>query len=419
MSIKHNTKTYLPFLSFLLYLFPASLVLSTFVANTIVYLASVSFFVFLIIENKILILKKKIYFLFILFCFYISIRSLFAEQILFSLKSSLTFVRYLFFILAVSFVVQNNKKFLYNFTKIFFWFFLILVLDAFLQYFYGTNILGYDKNSIENFRISGLFGTELVLGSYLVRMGFLLIALVFLTKAKNANIKALLLISAIGCLTFITGERSSFGLFVLGFFVFFICIQINTKLKIITIAALVASIFIILSTNSGTFQRMITMTKQDLNTSNNIFLVTKGHGSHWKSAIKMFENNKIFGQGSNMYRKLCDNPEYRISNSSCTTHPHNFYIQQLAENGLIGFLFLIGFFLWILLVLIKNTYFILFKNKYLLNNFQICIYICCLINFWPLTTSGNFFGSFLGNMYFLPLAFLINNSNLPKWNFSK
>ena len=52
----------------------------------------------------------------------------------------------------------------------------------------------------------------------------------------------------------------------------------------------------------------------------------------------MFYDNKIFGVGTKMYRILCKDKRYYINEFSCTTHPHNFYFQLLAENGIIGFL---------------------------------------------------------------------------------
>ena len=51
----------------------------------------------------------------------------------------------------------------------------------------------------------------------------------------------------------------------------------------------------------------------------------------------MYLDNKLFGVGTKMYRKLCQKEKYYVNKFSCTTHPHNFYFQLLAENGLIGF----------------------------------------------------------------------------------
>ena len=37
---------------------------------------------------------------------------------------------------------------------------------------------------------------------------------------------------------------------------------------------------------------------------------------------------------------ICKDEKYATGITPCMTHPHNFYIQLLAETGIIGFLFL-------------------------------------------------------------------------------
>ena len=50
------------------------------------------------------------------------------------------------------------------------------MLDAWLQFFLGRNLLGYEI--IKN-RISGVFGDDLILGSFLVRVLPFLVWLIF------------------------------------------------------------------------------------------------------------------------------------------------------------------------------------------------------------------------------------------------
>ena len=55
----------------------------------------------------------------------------------------------------------------------------------------------------------------------------------------------------------------------------------------------------------------------------------------YKSAYKMFTNNVFVGVGPNMFRFECNNSKYYEPNG-CSTHPHNTYLQLLAETGIIG-----------------------------------------------------------------------------------
>ena len=55
------------------------------------------------------------------------------------------------------------------------------------------------------------------------------------------------------------------------------------------------------------------------------------------TAYNMYLDNKFVGIGLRNFRNFCSNPKYKIDEKSCSTHPHNTYIQLLAETGLIGF----------------------------------------------------------------------------------
>ena len=54
----------------------------------------------------------------------------------------------------------------------------------------------------------------------------------------------------------------------------------------------------------------------------------------------MFLDKPIFGHGPKMFRVICKKNKYATGVRPCDTHPHNFYIQLLAETGIIGFSFL-------------------------------------------------------------------------------
>ena len=62
----------------------------------------------------------------------------------------------------------------------------------------------------------------------------------------------------------------------------------------------------------------------------------------------MWSDNKLSGVGLSNFEEACKkNLRYRskkINYGDCSAHPHNTYIQFLAETGLIGFTFLVYFY---------------------------------------------------------------------------
>ena len=89
----------------------------------------------------------------------------------------------------------------------------------------------------------------------------------------------------------------------------------------------------------------------------------------------------------------------------CNTHPHNYYIQFLIETGLIGLIFLILTYLYIIyrscfnfVKLLKNQYFDL--SEVIILGFY-------FTQLWPLMQHGNFFNNWNSIGLFLPMAFLL------------
>jgi O-antigen ligase len=98
--------------------------------------------------------------------------------------------------------------------------------------------------------------------------------------------------------------------------------------------------------------------------------------------------------------------KYIEHKNGCNTHPHNFLIQILGETGLFGFLFYIYFLYKITFCIIKNLYYLYFKNRRLKSIKYMYLVGATLINFFPFTASGNFFSSWLCIIFSIPLGLL-------------
>jgi O-antigen ligase len=93
--------------------------------------------------------------------------------------------------------------------------------------------------------------------------------------------------------------------------------------------------------------------------------------------------------------------------NACNTHPHNFYLQLLAETGIVGFLFIFILFVYLSFVIIKNIFSVYFYKKKPPNNLEICVTSILFVTLWPLTTTGNFFNNWLNIISFYLLAFYL------------
>ena len=398
---------------YIVLLVPFFAISGPFLTDLIVSL-SVLVFLFYIIKNK-----SFIYFdnnftkLFFIFCCYCIFCSIIAENTLFSLKSSFFYFRIGIFSLLIFHLINYKKNFQLYFYYSLLICFLLLILDGYFQYFTGKNVLGLEmlKN---NSRISSFFGDKLILGSYLSRMFPLLFALFLIKEKKKYEIYMMgLVFILIDVLIFISGERTAFIMLNVSSIFIIALIYKYQKFRLITFLIGFALILLITFNNSSIKNRMIlspinTMGLLTADDKKHIF--TPSHDSLYRTAYNIFLDKPIFGHGPKMFRKLCNNPKYQVGIYPCSTHPHNFYIQLLAETGLIGFSFLIYCFFYIIFcsfMQIKSI--ILYKKKRYFSDYQICLLAGLLITVWPFSPNGNFFNNWLVIIYSLPVGFYLQS----------
>ncbi len=446
--INNDKKNYINLASYLVLLLPVSIILSRFVADLSVVILSILFF---LMRREYKIFNNKLILLACIFIFFSSLSSILSQDIIYSLKSSFLHFRFIFFLLAVSILfIYGKENFLKNLFYIFVLCYLILFFDATIQFIFKKNIFGYTVNPIT--RVSSLFFDELILGSYLSRLFPLLCFLYFFLKLKINKLFVFYFLLHLYFVVFVTGERLSFFILNIYYFLFFIFLFKKKLIKLFLIFFTIVIFGLTISNYSDNEYRtsfkhfyeqstifnysICNETKENLvsepQLSNkwnyNIFndelsksyipncdpiikifdkefysIFSLMHFNHYLSAFQMFKDNILFGIGPKNFRKICKNKIYYLNEYSCSTHPHNYYIQFLSETGIVGFS---------LFVLIYLSFVYLFFNNIINrsnNNFLTKhILICCfLINFFPFFPAGNFFNNWNAIVYTLPLGFLI------------
>lgn len=424
----HANKTLFFLANFLIILLPLSLVSGPLLSDLSVILIDLIFLYILFIKKNWKILNRVEFKYLILFWIFISIRSLFSKDVPFSLWSSITYCRFIIVIFAINFFLNKSHSLLENFAKSLCWAFVIVTADGYFQYFTEHNIFWVPLENKDKLNI--FIRNEAIIGSYLIRLLPLLVAMLILriNFRKNYWLISFFLLSIL-LLIFFSGSRSSFFMSILFLpFLFFYLKEIRKYLVFIIILFIIIlsflftynekikySVNLTLVDPINTIFRVSDMQKEALKLKNSIIIFTPVYNSHYITAYKMFNDNKLFGQGTNMYRKICSDEKFLTNEFSCTTHPHNFYIQLLAENGIIGFAMIFLIFLIIILKLFQNHLEIKTSKKskkFLLAKHFILFGI--FLNLWPVIPTGNFFGGLLSILIYLPIGFylyLTNNKN--------
>ena len=213
-------------------------------------------------------------------------------------------------------------------------------------------------------------------------------------------------------LIFMSGERSAF--FFLNLSTIFIIVLIK-KYQKFRLATFIIAIFciIVLSLNQSKLNdRMFKGPAEDMGlieSSKEPVIFSTFHDSLIRTAYNMFKEKPIFGHGPKMFRVLCKDEKYATGISPCMTHPHNFYIQLLAETGILGFLFLFSALSYVFYIALRQFKSIIFKQKRPLTDYQVCLLAGILITIWPFSPNGNFFNNWLMITYSLPVGFYLQS----------
>ena len=381
-----------------------------FFPDLIVSVSTLFFLYYLLKKNNFYYFKKKPFIVFLFFCIISTLISLESENISLSIKSSLFYFRIGVFSCFIWYLVDKDKSILTYFYYALILCFSALVIDGYTQYFTGENLLGYKLKGI---RVSSFFGDELIMGSYLSRLFPLLFALFLIKRKQKYEIYFLgLLFILVDVLIFISGERSAFFFLNLSTVFIIILIKEYQKFRLGTFIIAIICIFFLSLNSSNLSKRMFIGPATDMGlikSSKETTIFTKVHDSHYRTAYKMFKAKPILGHGPKMFRVKCKDEKYATGMFSCSSHPHNFYMQLLAETGIVGFLFLFSALVYVIYTALRQFKSILLKQKRPLSDYQVSLLAGLLITVWPLSPNGNFFNNWLMIVYSLPVGFYLQS----------
>ena len=401
------------FSSILLYFLPAALISGPLISDIILSVVALIFIFLSVRERLWKYYKNNFFYIFSAFYFYILCRTLLSEDPSLALINSLFYFRFGIFSLAVWYLIDNNSDLIKKFFLVLSITLFILIFDAFIQIIFGQSLFGMEMDSGMGWRYSGLFGDEAILGSYLSKILPLYFALMLFSNIRTKFLKYIffiILVSGFG-LIYMSGERTAFFVTLITFVVVFIMLE-EKKIKIIFSAFLISGVLLIVASsiiNKDFKNRMIDQTLEQIGIMDKNFkFFSTAHQSHYQISMNMFWDNPVFGKGPKTFRKYCSDEKFKVEfEASCSTHPHNYYAQMLAETGLLGFLFLILAFFYVCKEYFLHKFNSLFHKQKYLSDYEILLLSCFFISLWPIAPSGNIFNNWLSIIMYLPLGFYL------------
>jgi len=333
-------------------------------------------------------------------------------------------------------VIRNliNSRFIH--IKIFFISSLICSIFLSLNIF-SQHIIGFDAFGHEPFdgRYNGLFESEAIAGSYIQKFFLVSILSILLLniQKKTKFILAIVTTNILGLGVLLSLDRMPFIIYLFSIIVL-IAILKNFRLKFLISLILIIFIFLFTFNNydpvknrymslSNEFQLAkiknlfsFYSKKEEISAKKNENEDYNLSGDYLKiyvAAYKVFLENFFIGSGVKSFEFECNKlKENNEKNITCSTHPHNIYMEILVNQGIIGILIFIIF----LFSLIKKNYLekLLSKNSSKENLLIIFFFIILISELLPFRSYGSIFQTVTGSIFWFFIALISSNPFMKK-----
>jgi len=402
----------------LLIILPIAIIISPVFSEAIIILIVLLFLMNAFFKNDWEFLNEKIIRYLLIIYGFLLINLLMSQNFNFSFLRNFLFIKYIILISAIKYSINNKNKF----NKIIlFWSIIVITCsaDLYYQWFFKEDILGFrDRDPL---RLNGFFRKE---NASTFISSFLFISIFFWFRKKNRNIKELsitfTIIALVILICFVSGSRAPFIRLIFSVMLILILFRLQLKNKFIIFSILLLLFVIPLISSEKLKTRYIYQLTNSNNEFNlkilhDNFISNSLHYGHYITAYKIFIDNKWVGVGTKNFRKFCANEKYSTNNlqsyKQCSTHPHQIYLEFLAEHGIIGSLPVLT-----LIFLIFLNFYNYYKRS---KNYLILFPLSLLIsNFLPLIPSASFFANSFQTLFWIVFGFaylLYNNKILNKY----
>lgn len=247
---------------------------------------------------------------------------------------------------------------------------------------------------------------DLVPGNYLSKVGLpaftVMVALAIGAKPRLASIMGILSLITI-IMSVLTGERINFLIRACGGMLAGLVWKPVWNRYVILILIEIMAIMAVFIAVPGMETRFVDAVIHDIPTG--------PHSDYYRvmgGGLMAFHEAPIFGIGTANYRDLCAGILVDLDHFRCDNHPHNFYIQFLAETGLVG--------LFSGSVMICSIIWVTFKAG-LQNRDNVVLataFVIPLGLFFPIASTADFFGQWNNIFMWSAIALSLAAINLDR-----
>lgn len=277
-----------------------------------------------------------------------------------------------------------------------------VALDAWLQYFTGTDLLGHPRAGPE--RLTGPFDDPRV-GSWIQRLLFPVVMGAFAwrlwahsPRAAGVALVALLVL-LVGAVV-MSGERMATGLTLLGLMLGgWLQRGLLRRMVLAGLAVTVVGLVALAVSNHNIVDRYVDQT------ANTLASISKSpYGEIWRSALHVIAQRPVIGVGLKNFRVACDEPGLALPASianRCTTHPHNLYLEWLVGAGAVG----LALFICLVTAWVRRLAPPAWRGTASPWLYGPAIMVFTIL--WPVGPSGSFFSNWYGGVFYLSLGWAL------------
>lgn len=397
-------------------LLPSLLLYSRFIAEITVISTVVFFLIYSLRTNNWKWTKRKWVLISIITALYfVLISSPLGENPSKSILTSITYIRWPFFSAAIAYWILIDEFRIKLFSIAVLANISFIVLDTFWQFKFGTDIFGIPK--FDPTRLTGPLRNPVV-GNMTLRVLFIglygISLIQFFNKSNRREFTTIMLLILVTLLfVFTTGERMSFvsaitwsSFFLIGLFFKHPSCRKQIPIWIVLILLSIASYSYI---NTEVYNREVMRMIDSLSNFRN-----DPYGKVFISGFELWKQYPITGMGYSNYQEVCTKTiEIGLYKLMCLVHPHNIYLQLLAETGIIGACLFIA----TIYSIFRESFIKAFKNKeWLLSS---SIFSTFFVSLFPISANQAFTNNWSSSVIWCALGWCIASASAMSYKENK